>query len=97
MTLLPPESVSAKTRAAVVLSSGIVGTGLGAWSHSRVQPTPGDWTMVGVGTALSGIHIGSATYIIEQTGGFKSDSQPAGTVITGTALASAGFMAAAAR
>ena len=97
VTLLPPESVSAKTRAAVVLSSGIVGTGLGAWSHSRVQPTPGDWTMVGVGTALSGIHIGSAAYIIEQTGGFKSDSQPAGTVITGTALASAGFMAAAAR
>ena len=53
--------------------------------------------MVGVGTALSGIHIGSATYIIEQTGGFKSDSQPAGAVITGTALAGAGFMAAAAR
>ena len=49
--------------------------------------------MVGVGTALSGIHIGSAAYIIEQTSGFKSDSQPAGTVITGTAVASAGFMA----
>ena len=97
VTLLPSEAVSTKTRSAVVLSTGVVGTGLGAWSHGWVQPTSGDWAMVGVGTLLSGIHIGSATYIVDQTGGFKNDNQPAGTVMTGTTLASAGFMAAAAR
>ena len=97
VTLLPAGSVSAKTRSAVVLSTGIVGTGLGGWSHEWVQPTRGDWAMVGVGTALSGINVGAVTYIVEQSDGFKNDNQPAGTVITGTTLASVGFMAAAAR
>jgi len=97
VTMLPSEAVSAKTRSAVVLSTGVVGTGLGAWSHTKVQPTPGDWTMVGVGTVLSGINVGAVTYIVDQSGGFKNDNQPAGAVITGTTLASAGFMAAAAR
>ena len=76
VTLLPSEAVSTKTRSAVVLSTGVVGTGLGAWSHGWVQPTSGDWAMVGVGTLLSGIHIGSATYIVDQTGGFKNTTSP---------------------
>ena len=96
-SLLPPKPVSARTRAAAVLPSGLVGAGLGGWAHDHVQPTRGDWTMVGVGTTLSGIHMGSAAYIVNQLGGFSHQAQRDGTVLTGTTLASAGFMAAAAR
>jgi hypothetical protein len=96
-SMLPTQDVSERTQASIVLPSGIAGAALGGYLYPHIRPGLGDWSMIGVGTGLSALHLASATFIIGEQGVFNNDRQAMGVIATGTTLASAGFMAAAAR
>jgi len=92
--LLPAESVSAQTHALIVIPAGLGGTALGAWSSAHLDPSDGDWNMVGVGTALSAAQITAITYVLAERDVVTREHHIAGVIMTGTTLASAGFLAA---
>jgi hypothetical protein len=79
--------------AAFMLPLGVGGLGAGAWSHAHLSPTAGDWTMVGVGTGMTAAQIGVTSFILDGHGLLGDDPPIGGIVLTGTSLASTGFMA----
>ncbi len=91
---LPGKPLQEKTREGIIIPAGIGGAALGAWSSSYLKPSQGDWTMVGVGTALTAAEIGAITFVLDEHDVLKTDEQIGGIILTGTTLASAGFMAA---
>jgi hypothetical protein len=93
LSMLPAEPLSESTMAGIVLPVGIAGTVVGAWSHKHLDPTEGDWTMVSVGTGLSAAQLSAMSFVALEEGLIAEEQAP-GIILTGTTLASAGFMAA---
>ena len=93
-TLLPKEPPRDQTRAMVVAPAGIAGAVAGGWAHHHLDLTKGDWTMVGVGTAIGLAQIGAFSFVAADYGLIATGDQAGGTILTGTVLTSAGFVAA---
>jgi hypothetical protein len=94
-TMIPNQPASTQTRASIILPSGLAGAALGGVLYPAIEPTPGDWAMVNVGTVLSAIHLGTGVFLLGEKR-FHSETQAGNVIATGTILASGGFMAAAA-